>query len=97
MLGLYVGATARVTRSLDLSIGYGHIFVKTFDNTQEGGKLRGLVATEPNNAAGPDYYNVCNQPGLTQPSEPYRSCAIINTGRMTSGYNMVSLGGTYHF
>lgn len=97
MLGFYVGATARVTKSLDLSVGYGHIFVKAFDNTQEGGKLRALIATLPDNPNGPDYYDECNQAGYTQPSTPYRSCAIINTGRMTSGYNMFSLGGTYHF
>jgi long-chain fatty acid transport protein len=97
MFGLYIGATARVTKSLDLSVGYGHIFVKAFDNTAQGGKLRALIASEPDNAAGPDYYTECNQPGYTQPSEPFRSCAIINTGRMTSSYNIVSLGGTYHF
>jgi long-subunit fatty acid transport protein len=97
MFGFYVGATARVTKSLDLSVGYGHIFVKAFDNTKEGGKLRALIASEPDNANGPDYYTECNQPGVTQPSQPFRSCAIVNTGRMTSSYNIFSLGGTYHF
>jgi long-chain fatty acid transport protein len=97
MFGFYIGATARVTKSLDLSLGYGHIFVKAFDNTKQGGQVRALIATEPDNANGPDYYTECNQPGYSQPSQPYRSCAITNTGRMTSGYNLFSLGGTYHF
>lgn len=97
MFGFYIGATARVTQNLDLSLGYGHIFVKPFDNRTEGGALRALIATPPDNPNGPDYYNQCNQTGYTQPSEPFRSCAIINTGRMTSGYNIVSLGGTYRF
>jgi len=102
MVGLYIGGTVRATKALDVSVGYGHIFVKAFDNTAEGGKLRALVATGADNPNGPNYYNLCDSAaakaqGYTQPSEPYRSCAVTNTGRLTSAFNMFSVGATYKF
>jgi hypothetical protein len=102
MIGLYLGATVRATQALDLSAGYGHIFVKAFDNTDDGGKLRALVATAPDNPNGPNYYDYCNSPtakanGYTQPNEPFRSCAVTNTGRLTSAFNMFSIGAKYKF
>jgi len=99
MFGFYLGATLRATKALDVSLGYGRIFVKAFDNTKEGGQLRALIASPPDNAAGPNYYDECTGQGpeYTQPPTAYRSCAIINTGKMTSGYNIVSLGATYHY
>lgn len=102
MFGFYLGGTVRATEKLDVSIGYGHIFVKAFDNTAEGGKLRALVATPADNPNGPNYYNLCDSAtakaqGYTQPNEPFRSCAITNTGRLTSAYNMFSVGATYKF
>lgn len=102
MLGLYVGGTVRATKKLDVSFGYGHIFVKAFDNTATGGKLRALIATPADNPNGPNYYNVCSSPtaqaqGYSQPNEPFRSCAVTNTGKLTSGFNMFSVGATYKF
>lgn len=102
MFGFYVGGTLRATPKLDVSIGYGHIFVKPFDNTSTGGQLRALVATPVDNPNGPNYYNLCDTPeakaqGYSQPNEPFRSCAITNTGKLTSAYNMFSVGATYKF
>jgi long-subunit fatty acid transport protein len=101
MLGLYLGATARVARNVDVSLGYGHIFVKDFDNNGNGA-LRALVATPPDQPNGPNYYNVCNSDfaksnGYTQPNEAYRSCAISNSGRLSSAFNMFSVGATIKF
>ncbi|MBI2394490.1 MAG: outer membrane protein transport protein [Deltaproteobacteria bacterium] len=103
MVGLYLGATLRATKGLDVSVGYGHIWVKPFDNTKDGGgQVRGLIATQPDSATGPNYYSECSSPtataeGYSQPPQPYRSCAITNSGKLTSAYNMFSVGATYRF
>lgn len=81
MFGGFLGGTYRVSRAVDLSAGFGHIFVKSVDNTGAG-NVYGLVAQE----------NPCT-PAKTP---GYRTCESINSGKYTSGYNMVSLGATFH-
>ncbi|MGZ3473335.1 MAG: OmpP1/FadL family transporter [Polyangiales bacterium] len=96
MLGLNIGATYRINKTVDVALGYGHIFVKAFDNTATGGQLRGLVGTLPDHSpASPDQktYGICSQNGTPE----YRTCDPVNTGRLTSSYNIVSLGTTIHF
>lgn len=99
MLGFFLGATLRAASFADVSIGYGHIFVETFDNTATGGSLRGLAGTRPDNPDPSDpsrptvdnYRNAC--PGQSVPS--YRTCTIVNTGKLETGYNMFSIGATF--
>ncbi len=82
MIGGFLGGTYRVSRALDLSAGFGHIFVQTVDNGDTG-QVRALVAQSDN--------------GTQCPGNPaYRSCEAVNSGRYTAGYNMVSLGATIH-
>lgn len=81
LFGGFVGGTYRVSDALDLSAGFGHIFVKSVDNGTSGA-VRALVAQEKQN------------PCLTDPGATYRSCNAINSGKFTSGYNMFSLGAT---
>jgi long-chain fatty acid transport protein len=83
MFGGFLGGTYRVSKALDLSAGFGHIFVSSVDNG-DGGKVRALVAQETQN------------PCTTDPAARYRSCEAINSGKYTSSYNMFSLGATIH-
>lgn len=92
-LGLYLGATYRISKTVDIAAGYGHVFVKTFDNTATGGAVRGLVGTQPNAPGSPKSYDYCSDPNVPA----YRTCDPINTGRLTSSYNIFSLGTTLHF
>lgn len=81
MVGGFLGGTYRVSKALDLSAGFGHIFVKSVDNGN-GGQVRALVAQEQ------------QSPCPTDPNARYRSCEAINSGKYTSSYDMFSLGAT---
>ena len=85
MFGLYLGATLRLSKLVDLSAGFGHIFVTPVDNHGDG-LVRGLDA-QPDWSA-----TACPNPGST----PYRTCNPANGGKATQGYNMGSLGATFH-
>jgi long-chain fatty acid transport protein len=93
MFGFYLGGTIRVASKVDIAVGYGRIFVRAFDNTATGGDVRALVGTPPAAGGGPTYPGVCDDPNVPA----YRSCEVVNTGRLTSGYNMFSLGTTVRF
>lgn len=89
MFGFYLGATLRLSKVVDLAAGYGHIFVKDF--TTNDGKVRALVGTAPdlpNNR-----YSTCPD----EPTPAYRSCTVVNNGRLSSSYNIFSVGTTLHF
>lgn len=88
MFGFFLGATIRVAKAVDVAVGYGHLFVEPFETNN--GKIRALVGTAPD-ANGT--YSVCP----SEPTGPYRSCTVSNNGRLTSSYNMFSLGTTIRF
>ena len=101
--GLHAGATFRFGR-FDLSIGYAHIFQEDIrvENTSQG------MATEasPDNPSArscitgdTDFCTVEGQRGVPQVAaslsggEP----TIVNNGRFTSSFDVVSLGLRYNF
>lgn len=89
MFGLYLGGTFRLNKTVDIAAGYGHIFVKDFETNN--GQIRALVGTAPDM---PDnHYSTCP----SEPTPAYRSCTVVNNGKLTSAYNMFSVGTTLHF
>jgi long-subunit fatty acid transport protein len=87
MFGGYLGGTYRVSTAVDLSLGYGHVFLVGLDNGGKG-QLYGLNA-QPNWDAG-----IC--PTTPAPAQ-YRSCVPVNSGKVTGHYDMFSLGATFRF
>ena len=90
MFGFFLGATMRVATAVDVALGYGHIFVEDFDNTATGGSLRALAGTRPDDLVTGGYKGAC--PG--EPVPAFRSCRIVNTGKLETSYNMFSLAAT---
>ncbi|GAC1352687.1 MAG: hypothetical protein NVSMB1_18030 [Polyangiales bacterium] len=84
MFGVYLGSTVRVSKTVDLSAGYGHIFLTSIDNGGDG-QLHGLNAQPKFDAAA----------ACTGNPAPYRTCNAINNGRASGNYNMFSLGATF--
>ncbi len=84
MVGLYLGGTYRISPKVDLSVGYGHIFLSGLDNNGVGGGY-GLVAQETWDPG------VCPQSPAGQKG---RTCNPVNNGKVTGGYNMGSIGVT---
>jgi long-chain fatty acid transport protein len=90
MVGGFVGGTLRLSKLVDLSAGFGHIFVKSVD-TNGTGQVKGLVAQDPVSCPAP---TAADPKATTNVS--YHSCAAVNDGKYTSAYNMFSLGATFH-
>jgi long-chain fatty acid transport protein len=92
--GLHLGATFRFDR-FDLSIAYAHIFQLDMNITD--GNFRGVAAqgTMGQCAGAPDYDP--GRPVVSGGCYPSGYGSIANNGRYTSEYNVISLGGTYHF
>ena len=89
MFGLYLGGTFRISKTVDVAAGYGHIFVKDFETSN--GQIRALVGTAPDQPN--NHYSVCP----SEPTPAFRSCSVVNNGRLSSAYNMFSVGTTLHF
>jgi hypothetical protein len=89
MFGFYLGGTFRLNKTVDIAAGYGHIFVKDFETRD--GQIRALVGTTPDQPG--NHYSVCP----TEPTPAFRSCTVVNNGRLSSAYNMFSVGTTLHF
>ena len=94
--GLHVGFTFRIAKFFDVSIAYARIFQSTTTVTLEQAALHQVNAEARIAELG------CQE-------DPSRECdrsdaqgtsgegTVINAGRYTSSYDMLSLGLTYHF
>jgi len=87
MFGAYLGGTYRLSKTADIAIGYGHVFLAGLDNNGKGA-VYGLVAQEKWSPA------ICSE---SPPGPDYRTCHAVNSGKVTGGYDMFSLGATFHF
>jgi long-subunit fatty acid transport protein len=77
--GLYAGATVRLAPRIDLSAGFGKIFLATVDNGGNGG-VYGLSANTQTSC-----------PSGATP-QAFRTCEPVNGGAVSGGYTMFSLG-----
>jgi long-subunit fatty acid transport protein len=85
-----MGATGR--HSLDLMLGYGHVFFGTLSNSNPNAAgLEGLTGTPCNPPADP--------PGSTCPNGnlKYRTNWPINLGTITSSIDVINVGASYAF
>jgi long-subunit fatty acid transport protein len=89
MFGLYLGATLRLSKLVDLSAGFGHIFVTPVDNNGDGA-VHGLNAQAQWDPA------LCPLTSTNPGATANRTCNPINGGKATMGYNMGSIGATFH-
>jgi long-chain fatty acid transport protein len=85
MFGLFAGATYRLSALVDLSIGFGHIFLHGLDNNGNG-EVHGLTAVNSSTAI------PC--PDGTHPN--FHTCNAVNSGQFTGGYTMGSIGAVFH-
>ena len=86
MWGLFAGATLRVSKVVDLSAGFGHIWLHGLDNNGNG-KVRAITAVDSGTS-------IACADGNKPPD--FRTCNAINGGKVSGGYNMASLGATFH-
>ena len=86
MFGLYLGGTIRLSKLVDLAAGFGHVFVNPVDNNGDG-RVHGLLAQ--------DQWTTDLCPGAG-PATAGRTCNPVNGGKATMGYNMGSIGATFH-
>ncbi len=93
--GLSGGGTYRFAigaHSLDLMLGYGHVFFATLDNGDPGARgLLGLAGTACNPTS--------NAPGATCPNGnlKYRTNWAVNLGTITRSIDVVNVGVSYSF
>lgn len=95
-IGVALGGTYRIKmgatgqHSLDLMVGYGHVFFGTLTNDGPNG-LQALTGTPCNPAADP--------PGATCPNGnlKYRTNWPINLGTISSSINVINVGASYAF
>lgn len=85
--GLHAGATVRLG-NFDISIAYAHLFQSTVTVTEDEAQIRQVSASARIEEI------ACGDDPDCEPTTPG---TIINAGRYTSRYDLVSLGLTYHF
>ena len=90
--GLYAGLTVRIGR-FDVSLAYGHIHQFAQTTGPEEAKLRQVSADHRHAELACEE---SDDPDC-EPSSNFGHGTIINMGRITSNFNIVSLGLTYHF
>lgn len=97
-IGVALGGTYRIEmgatgqHSLDLMLGYGHVFFGTLSNSDRNAAgLQGLAGTPCNPAADP--------PGSTCPNgnSKYRTNWPVNLGTITNSINVINVGASYAF
>ena len=83
MFGFYLGGTLRLSKVVDVALGFGHVFLHGLNNGPNG-QVHGIAATTGTCADG-------------TPTPAYRGCNVVNSGKFSGGYNMASLGATFKF
>ncbi|MCC6876325.1 MAG: hypothetical protein IT378_18600 [Sandaracinaceae bacterium] len=94
--GLYLGATVRFER-LDISFAYAHIF--QIDESTVDANFRPIAAIGSEGQcedAGGDVYDPSN-PVTARGCYPQGFGAVVNNGRYTADFNVLSLQVSYHF
>lgn len=92
-VGLHVGTTLRLDR-FDISLAYAHIFQT---DTVIGGdaNFRGVASSGREGWCGEDYDP--KQPVVSRGCYPFGYGEVVNQGRFSASFDVLSLGMTYHF
>ena len=100
-LGLASGATYRMhvgsaekTSAVEFSVGYGHVFYGTQDNSNPNNPgINALSGVPCNPSTSPVVNNTCTSSG----TQKYRTVWPINLGTITTTVNVINVGVSYKF
>jgi long-chain fatty acid transport protein len=96
-LGFALGGTYRVAlggKSLDLMVGYGHVFFGTLTNDQQNVGIRAVNGTPCSAGMDPSGPTAtCPMTGV----QKYRTDWIANLGTITSSLNVINVGASLAF
>jgi long-chain fatty acid transport protein len=95
--GFALGGTYRIplgARSLDLMLGYGHVFFGTLQNDQQNVGIRAVNGTACSSGMDPSGTTaICPATG----TQKYRTDWVANLGTITSSLNVINVGASLAF